>query len=160
MVTVDLYCAVFVFFQFFDDCRARATVGFPVNAMHMERTIRFFHFIGFSESNIRWLIDWPTPLTILSKGRALTVAKKHAEKKERGQAWVVQEYVNNHAIRKGDVAKAVGFSRTVRNRSGVKGRGQYKMWTAPMMLRASFHVRLDGFGVYCLRFVFIIFIQI
>ena len=63
-----------------------------------------------------------------------------------GHRWVVEEYTSNHAIRKGDIAKAFGVAgKLQRRRTGVAGRGCYKQWTPQMMLRSAFHVSICQF---------------
>ena len=80
-------------------------------------------------------------------GRALSAVKRHAEQRQKGHRWVVQEYTSHHAVRKADVAKAIGLDRKVRRTTGVKGRGRYKTWTPQMMLRSALLVRMNGVGM-------------
>lgn len=64
--------------------------------------------------------------------------KRHAKQTSAGHRWVVDEYINNYAVRHADVAKARGLvHRLARRKTGVAGRGRYRQWTVAMMLRAS-----------------------
>ena len=52
--------------------------------------------------------------------------------------------MDEHAVRKGDAARALGNSGAGKRKTGVAGRGQYKTWTPNMMLRASLRVCTQG----------------
>ena len=58
-----------------------------------------------------------------------------------GHKWVVQTYLDEHAIRKADAARAT-FCLDERKskrklKSGTPGKGRYKTWTPQAMLRNS-----------------------
>lgn len=50
---------------------------------------------------------------------------------------VVEEYVENHAVRQKDAAWALGKQKHRSLKSGVKGKGKWKTWTTQSLLRAS-----------------------
>ena len=45
-------------------------------------------------------------------------------------------FLHHHAVRKADAAVAQGKA-TAGCKTGVRGKGRYRTWTAPMLLRAS-----------------------
>ena len=65
---------------------------------------------------------------------------------------VADEYVENHAVRKSQVACALGSqaasgsrkaSKLKRSKTRVSGKGQYRVWTAQAMLRVSLLVYIE-----------------
>lgn len=88
-----------------------------------------------------WTLDGCTCPGVVSycQGHQLTKVRRDASAISSGHRWLLRTYVNDHAVRKGDIAKACGdaFLRR-RLRSGVQGKGRYRTWTPQGMLRASF----------------------